>query len=101
MPSFGNCAITIEGLEFQMNLLELITAISVDIDNCFENADQLINMGYDPWRPLETVSSLDFIRRGYIQEAVQQGMSILAISGASRLSPNAIRVIIEQRTYQI
>lgn len=83
-----------------MNLLAVIQTITNDIDDCFIHADGLIEMGYDPWRSLQTATSLDDLRRRYIQEAAGCGFSILSISGNCKLAPSAIRTIINDRVSQ-
>jgi hypothetical protein len=68
--------------------------ITNDIDDCFTNADLLIEAGFDPWRALETASGLDAVRRRYIVDAANSGISVLAICGVSKLSPVAVRNIL-------
>jgi hypothetical protein len=80
-----------------VNILGLIQLISKDIDDCFLNADLLIEAGYDPWRALETASGLDAVRRRYIVDAANSGVSVLALSGVTKLSPMAIRNILDSQ----
>lgn len=80
-----------------MNLLTIIKTVTNDIDDCFIYADELIEMGYEPWRALQTAAALDDLRRKYIQEAASYGMSILSISGSCKLSPSAVRTIINEQ----
>lgn len=78
-----------------MNLMALIKTLTNDIDECFNYADELILRDIDPWRTLHTAAALDDLRRAYIIEAARRGMSVLSISGSSKLSPRAIRTIID------
>lgn len=79
------------------SLLMLIGTLTSDIDDCFCYADELIEMGHEPWRTLSTATALDDLRRQYIIESARCGMSVLALSGASKLSPRAIRTIIDSQ----
>jgi hypothetical protein len=78
-----------------LKLLPLIKTVTNDIDECFIYAEELIDMDIEPWRALQTATALDDIRRSYIIEAARCGMSVLSISGSSKLSPNAVRTIID------
>lgn len=78
-----------------MNLLGLIKLLTNDIDECFNYADELIDRGLDPWRTLATATALDDLRRQYIVDAANNGISILSISGSCKLSPQAVRTIID------
>lgn len=80
-----------------MNLLGLIKLLTTDIDECFNYADELIDMDLEPWRTLATASALDNLRRQYIIEAANNGATILSISGSSKLSPKAVRTIIDSQ----
>lgn len=80
-----------------MSLLTLIKTLTNDIDDCFNYSNELIEMGYEPWRTLATLTALDDLRRQYIAEAARCGMSVLAIAGSSKLSPTAIRTIIDSQ----
>ena len=81
-----------------MSLLAHIITLTTDKDECFNYADELIERGLEPWRTLDTLTSLDDLRRQYIREAANCGMSVLSISGACKLSPQAVRTIID---YQV
>jgi len=80
-----------------LNILDLISAVTSDIDSCFANADVLIESGFDPWYPLETATALDSLRRRYIRDAVEAGYSVLNISGVCKLSPVAIYNILDYK----
>jgi hypothetical protein len=87
-------------MEQPLNLLGLIKLVSQDIEDCLDTADQLIGLGLEPWRTLQTATALDDLRRRYIREAIADGATVLMVSGVAMLSPNAIREILKQQVSQ-
>jgi DNA-binding NarL/FixJ family response regulator len=82
-------------VELPVTIMVYIRNITSDIDECFLYVEELIDRDLEPWRTLATVAALDDLRRQYILEAAANGMSVSSIASAAKLSPKAVRTILD------
>jgi hypothetical protein len=73
---------------------DLIPIATDDIEAYFVKADQIIRLGGDPWQELSNICHLDTMRRRFICEAAEDGVSVLMLSALSKLNPRAVRTIL-------